>query len=158
MKVLLFKYPRNKITDILISLFCILTIILIFQYDDRIKTLSVNSSAEDVVYFLNSFGWEIDKDSKTVSEIILKAEPFQTFSEYNEIQKEQGFDLEPYVGKKLLKYTFSVKNYPGFENTDCIYASVFTYEGKIIAADIYSSSLNGFMQGVKNNFAEDSTG
>ena len=32
---------------------------------------------------------------------------------YNELQKQQGFDLEACCGKQVTRYTYAVSNYPG---------------------------------------------
>ncbi len=151
MKVLIFRYPRNKITDILISLFCVFTIILILQYDSHTKPVSSIINEESVISFLQSNNIEIDVTGMNVSYIVLSDENGEVFYNYNEMQKQNGFDLSPFVGKKIQKYSGPVIKCPDCENVEGVYATVLTYEDKIIGADIYSVSVNGFMRGVKNN-------
>ncbi len=65
-------------------------------------------------------------------------------SGYNEIQKEQGLDLERYKGKKVTRYTYKVENYEGYEGT--VLANVIVYRSKIIACDISTEDPKGFVK------------
>lgn len=152
MKMLVFRYPRNKITDILICLFCVFLILLILQYDSFIKTASAMPEEEYVLQFLFCNGISVS-DEFTVESIILSDDDEDVFSDYNDIQKENGFDLEDYVGKSVKRYTFEV-NQESAADSKLLFAVVFTYNGEIIGADIHSPSVDGFIRGVKNNLGE----
>lgn len=154
MKSLIIKYPRNRITDILLSLLCFFVIILIIQYDSGSRTVPVISGTNDVIEFLKSNSIEVNGNEPLVEEIFIDASRKQVFEDYNKIQKEQGYDLTQYIGRKVSRYTFEVENSEGCP----LYAAVFVYNGKIIAADIHSASLDGFIRGVKNNSAENQVG
>ncbi|MBR3768484.1 MAG: DUF4830 domain-containing protein [Clostridia bacterium] len=147
MKAFICRYPKNHITDILLSLFCIFTICLILQNSDT-KNIIYCYSENERIDFLNINGWVVDESTGEYSEISLPNVIDETFEEYIELQKEQGFDLMPYIGKSVQKYTYEVLNYPGYENSGGIFATIFVYSDKIIAADIYSAAIDGFIQGV----------
>ncbi len=68
----------------------------------------------------------------------------RVISGYNEIQKEQGLDLERYKGKKVTRFTYKVENYEGYEGT--VYANIVVYRSKIIACDISSADPKGFVK------------
>jgi len=97
--------------------------------------------------YLGSFGWETEKTPLEITQVIIPYEFGDTYNQYNEIQKEQNFDLLPYRGKAAVKYVFSVTNYPGAEGDEGIRATLLTYNGNIIGGDICSVSINGFMHG-----------
>lgn len=152
MKMFVFRYPRNKITDLLICLFCVFLILLILQYDSFIKTASAEPEEEYVSEFLFYNGISVS-DEFTVESIILSDDDKEVFADYNDIQKENGFDLEDYIGKAVKRYTFEVCQESSADN-GLLLAVVFTYKGEIIGADIHSPSVDGFIRGVKNNLGE----
>lgn len=82
--------------------------------------------------YLSSCGLEAALEPSSVSEVLLPEEMDDILSEYNEFQLESGFDLSPYLGKKVKKYVYQIE---GEEET---FATLYVYEEKIIAADIAS--------------------
>ena len=61
------------------------------------------------------------------------------------MQKKQGLDLEKYKGKTAKRYSYVVTNYPGVP--EGVRANMVVYNDKIIAGDICSLELDGFMHG-----------
>ena len=76
------------------------------------------SNASERTAFLSQFGWEIEEDPVEVAEVIIPAEFDRGYEKYNEIQKAQNLDLTPYAGKRAKRWTYSIKNYPGYEGAD----------------------------------------
>lgn len=96
--------------------------------------------------YLNSFGWEIDSSSEECREIILPREFDGIMESYAKMQSEQGFKLYDYAGLDCLQYTYTVTNY----EYDCpVYATLYVRGKRVIAGDIHSADLNGFMHGIK---------
>lgn len=113
------------------------------------NALPASSTADDVcVSFLLSYGWETEEDMVETVYLTLPEEFDAVYREYNALQKKQGFDLERYKGKNIIKNVYKITNYPGFENDETIRANVYTLDGKVIGADICSVRLDGFMHGV----------
>jgi len=56
------------------------------------------------------------------------------FSDYNALQKQQGFDLSTYAGETCTAYTYRVTNYEG--STDTVLAQLFVYRNRVIGGDI----------------------
>lgn len=105
------------------------------------------STQEERVAFLSQFGWEIDEDPVEVREVIIPEEFDDTYTAYNEIQKKQGFDLTVYAGIRVKRWTYTVKNYTGYENKECIHANILVYDGLVVGGDVCSVELDGFMHG-----------
>lgn len=106
------------------------------------------SDEEERIAFLSQFGWKINEDPVEVSEVIIPEEFNDTYSQYNEIQKNQDLDLETYKGKRAKRWVYEVKNYPGYEaDSDCIRATLLVCDGIVIGGDVSSLELNGFSQG-----------
>ena len=97
--------------------------------------------------FLSSLGWEIDPASEQQKSITLPKEMDAVLEEYNRLQQTQGFDLKPYLGKDCQQYTYLLSDYDagGEEAYICIYV----HGRKVIAGDIHTNSMTGFMQGIR---------
>ena len=100
----------------------------------------------DRVEFLAQFGIEV-KDSPTEEQTFTMPRDFdRTLRSYNEVQKAQGLDLAPYVGKKLTRYTYEVTNYADWEGT--VYLNLLVCRNRVIGGDICSADANGFVSGL----------
>uniref|UniRef100_UPI0040273A77 DUF4830 domain-containing protein n=1 Tax=Eubacterium sp. TaxID=142586 RepID=UPI0040273A77 len=104
---------------------------------------------EEREQYLTSLGWEFNIEC-TEKEIIIPQQFNDTYQQYNEIQKAQGFNLEDYKGQSAVVYTYNITNYEGYENRDCIFANLIVCEGNLIGGDVCSTSVSdGFMQGLQ---------
>ncbi len=113
--------------------------------DTKIKANLTVSDPSDIKTFLESFGWEVSDEACEIVEVTIPAEFNAVYTEYNNIQKTQGFDLGEYKGTVVKRYAFEVYNYPDYP--DYIRANVLVHDGKIIGGDICSTELDGFIQG-----------
>ena len=107
---------------------------------DKIKT------EQDVVAFLQQFGWQVEGKAIEVKDVTVPAEFDKVYAGYNQVQLAQGLDLARYKGKTLTRYTFKVTNYEGHEGT--VYANVLVWRKKVVGGDICSAAIEGgFVQG-----------
>lgn len=151
MKIISFRYPRNFITDLLLSLLCVFVITLILQNGESAMSVFSCDSAEDRVGFFYKYNWNIDPDSEIHSDVMIPEIFDETYRQYNQLQLEQGFDLTPYAGRRVSKFSYRFRSFGDLSKPDSINATLYVCDGKIIAADIYDSSINGFIQGVVFN-------
>ena len=103
------------------------------------------STHEERMAFISQYGWEVDEEPVEVQEVIIPSEFDDTYTAYNEIQKDQGFDLSVYAGMRAKRWTYIIKNYAGYENKDCIRVNILVYDGLVIGGDVCSIELDGFM-------------
>ncbi len=96
------------------------------------------------IEFLESFGWDVSDEPIEVCEIILPESMDNVYEKYNAIQKTQGMDLSKFMGRRAKRWTYMVLNYP---SDDEVHANVIICEEKIIAGDICSVALGGFIHG-----------
>lgn len=96
--------------------------------------------------YLNSFGWEIDRSSEECRTVTLPREFDGVMADYAEMQYEQGFCLYDYAGLDCMQYTYTVTNY---ENDCPVYATLYIRSRHVIAGDIHSAAIDGFMHGIK---------
>lgn len=101
--------------------------------------------AADVAAFLSQFGWQVKAEPIEVKEVVIPSEFDRIFTNYNEIQKQQGLDLTRYKRKTATRYTMEITNYGDYEGK--VYANVIVYHNRVIGGDICSADVSGFMHG-----------
>ena len=101
---------------------------------------------EDRVRLLESYGWQIKAEPIEFMEVQIPEEFDDVYEKYNEIQLGQGMDLKKYAGKRAMRYSYQITNYPSGE-TDII-ANILIYKNKLIGGDVCSPRINGFMHGL----------
>lgn len=109
---------------------------------DKIKT------NEDRIAFLAQFGWKVDPKPYESEEVTIPGDFDGVFTEYNDIQKNQGLDLSKYKRRDVMRYTYIVENYPDYEGR--VYANVLIYKNRVIGGDICSAAVNGFVRTFDN--------
>ena len=97
--------------------------------------------------FLGQFGWEVADAVVEEREVTVPSEFDKVFAAYNELQKEQGFDLSRYKKKTVMRYTYEITNFEGYDGT--VYANLIVYRGRVIGADLTSKELDGFVCGLE---------
>ena len=128
-----------------------------------------DAGAETARRFLSQYGWEVDEASCEITEVRIPPSFGAVYESYNDLQRAQGFDLSAYRGKALLPVTFSVINFPGYENSSQIRGNVFLDGDRVAAADLCSVEADGFICGVvpggetpipeqQNTYGKDQTG
>lgn len=98
--------------------------------------------ADDRVAFIEQFGIEIDDEPIEEKSFKMPKNFDRVILGYNELQKKQGLDLSKYERKKVTRYTYKVTNY---DYDGEVWANIFVYRGKIVAADISSADPDGFV-------------
>lgn len=96
--------------------------------------------------FINACGWMVDGNGE-LEEIVLPQTFNEVYTQYNELQKKQGYDLSKYCGETVKQYTYRVLNHKsGGEN---VFLHLLVRDDQVIGGDVCSTELNGFMQGLK---------
>lgn len=95
------------------------------------------------IEFLEQFGWKTAGKASKTEEIVIPSEFNETYTSYNELQKQQGLDLTKYAGEECTKYTYKILNYEGNSK---IVANLLVIDNKIIGGDISETKKDGFMQ------------
>lgn len=117
---------------------------------DRRATQGKAKTDAERAAFIAQFGWEVEAEPLEITEVVIPEEFDDVYTRYNELQKQQGYDLEKQKGERVKRYTYRVMNYPDAEQE--VHISLMVLDGKVIGGDVSSTALGGFMQG----FAKDS--
>ncbi|MBQ2940600.1 MAG: DUF4830 domain-containing protein [Clostridia bacterium] len=119
----------------------VLTVLLILTLLTAVF-LSAKPNDENIMLcrsFLRDLGYTFRKTPPEKADIAVPEGFGKVYESYNSLQKEAGFDLTPFRGKTVTRYTFRL--------TDCDYtlANILVSEGKICGGDILNPSLSGEM-------------
>lgn len=103
--------------------------------------------AEGRLSFLADCGWEVEPGSEQAQEIRIPEVFTPVYEDYNELQKQQGYDLSRYAGEDVTLYTYTVTNWP--DESQTVVADLYVFRGEIVGGDVHSTNLDGFMVGLK---------
>lgn len=107
--------------------------------------------------YLMALGWEVGEEPEEIRNVMIPEEFDETYQQYNQLQKDQGFDLERYKGQRVKVYTYRILNYP--DHPDDILAHLLILDWKVVGGDVCSDRLDGFMQGLDQpQFSQDDGG
>lgn len=101
---------------------------------------------ETRIAFLEGFGWVVGPEAASVEEVQIPDTFDSSYDEYLALQESQGFHLRDYAGKKVKRYTYEVRNFPGLQ--EGIWASILVYHKEVIGGEVFCSQGDGFMQGL----------
>lgn len=136
---------------ILIALLVILVVCGIV-HKATAKTYPMKTESERQA-FMREMGWEVSEEYTSCKVVSIPEEFNETYESYNELQKEQGFNLKKFKGEMVEIYTYAVYNYPG--NPENVVINLMVFDGNLIGGDVSCNELDGFMQGLKNPDPDD---
>ncbi len=106
-----------------------------------------NSTNRMIVEYVTNLGWQVNPSPSTISHLTIPAEFDAVYETYNAVQKVSGFDLTPFKGKSVTRYTYTVQNHA--ESGSCeVVLGILVYDKRIIAGDISSVDSGGFLHGI----------
>ena len=150
MKMLTLKLKPKMIFGIILAVTGVVVIVLTFVSNHLTQSESVAavisaSTDEERRNYLATFGWETAEEVEE-KELTIPQSWNQVYSDYNEVQINQGFDLTEYKGKKVKLYTYTISNYE--DSAEGIVADMLVYNGVLIGGDLCNTSAeNGFLVG-----------
>ncbi|MDY5626922.1 MAG: DUF4830 domain-containing protein [Clostridia bacterium] len=104
------------------------------------------------IEFIEQYGWQVEKTPYLCEKVQIPITFDHTLNEYNEIQKRAGFDLSKYRGAVTDRFSYRLLNNP--RDLKYAYINVFVYQKKIIAADIVSPKIDGFISAINDTQAQ----
>ena len=106
-------------------------------------------TAEGRKAYLNSLGWEINTESESFRTVIVPDKLEGIMAQYNRMQQAQGYDLSLHLGESCSQYSYELTNYTDADGG--VIVTLYIQDGELIAADIHTTAVNGFMHGLKKN-------
>lgn len=156
----MFFYSMRATTVKFFAVVCVALVTLITlitfvpTYTDPMDTTVSKDSAvnyekiktnDERIEFLRQFGYEVKSEPISATEVRIPSEFDKIFLEYNELQKRQGLDLSKYKNKNVMRYTYEITNYEGYDGV--VYANMIVYRNRVIGGDVCSADVAGFIHG-----------
>ena len=150
MLIMTTKVDKRKLLIAAVAVVAAVVLLIALGGGDSTPTSSMSTApAADTndarVKFLTDLGWEVTPSPTESGEIRIPKAGDQVFDRYNELQKSQGYDLNKYAGKKVMRYVYQINNFPGAKEP--VYATVLVYKDRIIGGDITDTTPGGRVQG-----------
>lgn len=133
-------------SNLVLGVVIITTIILLCM----MFAFSIKSENSANIDFLESYGWEVEKEPTEKVEFQIPEYFDEVYQNYNKLQEEAGLDLTPYRGYTAIRYTYRVKNFPLPEVND-VFANVICVDNIPIAGDVCTYAIDGFMYSLNFN-------
>ena len=143
------KFSRKKAVAAVIVMGIVMAALIILMGrmpPDRSSEPPLLTDNTQRVAYLQSMGWDVEPEPVETLLFLLPETLEEPYLSYNELQKEQGFDLTACVGKQVSRYTYTVRNYPG--RPDGVQANLYVCENLPAAGDICSPGADGFQAGL----------
>lgn len=150
MMVMTAKVDKKKIAIIFAAVVVAIAALVILLGGGRKSspTATTNVSNNDArVEFLKNFGWDVTTSPAESSQVRIPEKSSEVFDRYNEMQKQQGYDLTQYAGKTVMRYVYKVNNYPGA--IEPVYATLLVHKNQVIGGDITNTAAKGHIHGFK---------
>ncbi len=123
----------------LIAMLSVIVFIISGGFYSAAQRKTDGSTHQKRMEFIGGLGYEVSEEAGS-KEIVIPYEFGEVYSKYNELQKNSGFDLYRYRGKKACVYT-----YPFLYKEDTELHLIVS-EGVIIGGDIASIRFGGEMK------------
>ena len=127
------KTNRRQLISLLICLLLLIAVVLLSVFLPQ-KGASAGVMLTDEAQrlsYLRRLGYEAQAGAG-VQEVLLPEEPDEALQTYNALQQQAGFDLTPYLGKRLKCWTYTVTNLP---EGDAV-VHLYTFRDKPVAGDV----------------------
>ncbi len=135
---------KKALIGVLLAAVILLALILFRSCSAARVNLSTTEGRMD---FLSSLGWEADAATEEYKRVLIPGKLEGALADYNAMQLEQGCDLSRHLSERCDQYSYRITNYPNCDQT--VLVTLYVQDGRLIAGDIHSTALNGFMHGLK---------
>jgi len=146
MFVMTLKMSKRKAVYIIIAAAVLLAAIVLLTGENTAPAAGAFDTNDGRREYLASLGWECSEKPVEESVVLIPKEFDDVLENYNQLQKQQGFDLAPYAGLQVTQCSYEIMNYP---SDDRVLAQLFIYSDLLIGGDIHSVSADGFMHGLR---------
>ena len=146
-KTIKVKKPNLLAAAMLAGVICLLTILALTAFKFAKKGSYTLENEQQRQEFLKEMGWEVGAEFDECKQILIPEEFNEVYNCYNDLQKQQGFDLSRHLGETCMQYSYVVTNYP--DKSQTVLVTLYVQGQRVIAGDIHSTAMNGFLHGLK---------
>ena len=103
------------------------------------------TNAEKGAEFAKQFNINVKLPQSDAAEFRIPSNFDAVMEKYNDIQRQQGMNLEKYKNKQVTRYTYVVLDADGNETENLL--SLIVYKDRVVGGDISSTQNGGFVSG-----------
>lgn len=136
---------RKRLAVIIIAVFLLIGVCGKFAaVPSDFKDVSTNSKRVDFAF---SLGCKVEETALSEKHVRIPDDFSDVYEQYNELQKQAGYDLAGYKGCEVTLYTYKVLE--GGISGEETFFNIIVYRGRVIGGDISSALLDGKMLPLK---------
>ena len=126
------KASKRQLITLLICLAVLITVVVVSVFRPMGAAQTAAKLADDAARMahLRSLGYEVEAGAE-VEEMLLPAAWDHALTDYNRLQQAAGYDLTPYLGKRIKCWSYTVTNLP-----EPATAHLYTFDDVLIAGDV----------------------
>ena len=109
---------------------------------DKTELVAAADNA-DRLACLTELGWEVDPAPLKALVLQLPGELQEAFGDYLQLQEQQGFSFQDCAGKTVSRYTYAVRNYPGYDGP--VQIDLWVCGGSLVGGDVTAPGQDGFV-------------
>ena len=132
------KLSKQKLVLLaLVLVLLFIPLITLLQREEPVSTPIADETDQQRLDYLASLGWIAAPSPSETLEFTLPDPLGDTYEAYNRLQRQQGFDLTPYAGQQVKRYSYSISNHP--DTKEGVQADLYVCSGVVIGGDILRS-------------------
>ncbi len=117
----------------------LVVLLLVFSRVSQAKHIAKNAKTNELrVEYIASLGYSVNETAVYVKNTEIPYEFSPEFEEYNEEQKQIGFDLAAYKGCRATVYSYEIKE-PHQNGKE--FVTIIVYKDRVIGTDVYKSQI-----------------
>ncbi len=143
----------NRITLLCCAVAAVAAVFVSFAWRNAVQEASTTVESSDArtdaerTAFLESCGLTVEPQPEEIKDVLIPQEFNEVYLAYQELQELQGYDLTPYCGQTVRRYSYTVTNVT--DETAPVRANLLVADGKVIGGDLSSTALDGGMKGLR---------
>ncbi|MBR5390066.1 MAG: DUF4830 domain-containing protein [Clostridia bacterium] len=148
MNIYTFKLTKKHIVAGILLIAALVALLILLAPSGSASAASTVKikTQDDCVRWLAELGYQVSGEGVQSRQVTIPKTFDAVYETYNEMQRECGFDLLDYAGKKVTLTTYRVTNYPYDEP---VLLDVLVYKHKVVGGAVYTAAVDGFMHGLK---------
>lgn len=126
------KTNKRQLISLLICLAVLITVVIVSVFRPMGAAQTAAKLADDAarMAYLRDLGYDVEAGAE-VEEMLLPAAWDEALTNYNRLQQAAGFDLTPYLGKRIKCRSYTVTNLP-----EPATAHLYLFNDVLIAGDV----------------------
>jgi len=139
------RFSRKRAVLAVAAMGVVMTVLLLLTgRAPETEEISLLRTNEERVAYLRELGWEVEPEPVESLQFLLPETLEEPYLSYNALQLPQGFDLGACCGKQVVRYTYTVTNYP--DRPEGVQVNLYLCEDRAVAGDVFCPGAGGFQR------------